>query len=215
MSDQQATAAIYPIQARRTDANCAIVSIATRIVDCPTTRRHRLSNTEVSVQSYVIVEATLADGSTGFGEASTLGGPRWAEESVEAIKANIDHYLAPAVIGKSALDFERNALRMSAAASRNNAAKAAVESALFDAAGHALDFPAATFLGGVVRDRIEVIWALASGDAEQEIEEAKAKLAAREHQRFKIKLGFQSPADDMIRLRRIVETLSPTAEIIV
>ena len=215
MSDQQAAAAIYPIEARRTDADCAIASIETSIVDCPTTRRHRLSNTEVNVQSYVIVEATLADGSAGFGEASTLGGPRWAEESVEAIKANIDHYLTPAVIGQSVLDFERNALRMSAAASRNNAARAAVESALFDAAGHALDLPAATFLGGVVRDRIEVVWALASGDADQEIEEAKAKLAAREHRRFKIKLGFQAPADDMIRLRRIVDALPAAAEIIV
>ncbi len=215
MRDQQATAAIYPIVSERAGADCTITSIKTRIVDCPTTRRHRLSNTEVNVQSYVIAEAMLADGSIGFGEASTLGGPRWAEESVEAIKANIDHYLAPAVIGQNALAFEQNMLRLSAAANRNHAARAAIESALFDAAGHALDLPATAFLGGVVRDRIEVIWALASGDADQEIDEAKAKLAACEHRRFKIKLGFHQPADDMIRLRRIVDALSRSAECIV
>ena len=190
-----------------------IAAIETVIVDCPTTRRHRLSNTEISVQSYTIVKATLADGTVGYGEAATLGGPRWAEESVEAIKANIDAYIAPAIRGRSALEFERNAALMAKAATRNNSARAGVESALFDAVGKSLGLPASQLLGGTVRDSIEVLWALASGDADQEIEEAKAKLAAREHRRFKIKLGFHSPAEDMVRLARVVEAL-PGCEIV-
>ncbi|SEO16182.1 muconate cycloisomerase [Gemmobacter aquatilis] len=184
-----------------------VVAVETVIVDVPTTRRHRLSNTEITVQSYVIVKAALADGTVGYGEAATLGGPRWAEESVEAIKANIDTYLAPAVLGRSVLSFEANQLAMQKAASRNNAARAGVDAALFDAAGKSLGLPASQFLGGALRDRIEVLWALASGDADQEIEEARAKLAAREHRRFKIKLGFHSPADDMARLALIVAAL--------
>ena len=52
---------------------------------------------------------TLADGTTGFGEASTLGGPRWSEESVEAIKANIDTYIVPVLLDQPAQDFEANA----------------------------------------------------------------------------------------------------------
>ena len=40
--------------------------------------------------------------SIGIGEAATLGGPRWSEESVESIKATIDTYLAPALIGAAA-----------------------------------------------------------------------------------------------------------------
>ncbi|WP_134680310.1 muconate/chloromuconate family cycloisomerase [Paracoccus ravus] len=190
-----------------------ITRIEPVIVDLPTTRRHRLSNTEVTFQSYVIVRAELADGTVGYGEAATLGGPRWAEESVEAIKANIDAYLAPAILGRNALDFEANLLAMKKAASRNNAARGAVDSALFDAAGKSLGLPTSLFLGGALRDRIEVLWALASGDADQEIEEAKGKLSAREHRRFKIKLGFHSPADDMARLTRITEAL-PGCEIV-
>jgi len=193
--------------------NCTIKSIETMIVDVPTTRRHRLSNTEITFQSCVIVRAALFDGTTGYGEGATLGGPRWAEESVEAIKANIDTYLSPAILGHNALDFEANSAAMKRAASRNNAARAAVDSALFDAAGKSLGLPASQFLGGAVRDRIEVLWALASGDADQEIEEAKAKLAAREHRRFKIKLGFHAPAEDMARLARIAEAL-PGCEIV-
>lgn len=192
-----------------------IAAIETRIVDCITTRRHKLSNTEITHQSYVIVEAKLASGAVGYGEASTLGGPRWSEESVEAIKANIDTYIAPTLIGQPALAFEANAIRMKKAVSRNSSARAAIEGALYDAAGKVLDLPASSLLGGPVRDRIEVLWALASGDPDQEIEEAKAKLAAREHRRFKIKLGFHSPADDMARLRKIMGAMPEGTEMVV
>lgn len=191
-----------------------IERISSRIVDCITTRRHKLSNTEITHQSFVIVEVELADGTLGYGEASTLGGPRWSEESVEAIKANIDSYIAPALIGSSALCFELNGMKMAKAVSRNSSARAAVDGALYDAAGKSLDLPASAFLGGKVRDKIEVLWALASGDADQEIEEAKTKLAAREHRRFKIKLGFYDPAQDMIRLRKIMSNMPEGTEMV-
>ena len=197
------------------DKGLAIEAIETHIVDCVTTRRHKLSNTEITHQSFVIVTATLADGTVGYGEASTLGGPRWSEESVEAIKANIDTYLTPTLLGSSALAFEANALRMKNAVSRNTSARAAVEGALYDAAGKSLNLPASAFLGGRVRDRIEVLWALASGDADQEIEEARGKLAAREHRRFKIKLGFYEPEQDMVRLRKIMSSMPEGTEMVV
>ena len=96
---------------------------------------HKLSQTSVTAQSYVIVQLRLANGAEGIGEAATLGGPRWSEESVEAMKANIDAYLAPAIIGQRADRFEAAGIRMDQAAKRNNAAKAAIETALFDAVG--------------------------------------------------------------------------------
>lgn len=192
----------------------SIAAIETFIVDCPTTRAHRLSNTSIAKQSYVIVRVNLSDGSEGWGECATLGGPRWAEESVEAIKVNIDTYLTPSIIGSNALAFEANAITMRQTASRNSAARGGVESAIIDAAGIALGLPAYALLGGKVRDEIEVLWTLASGDADQEIDEAKDKLAARAHRRFKIKLGFHSPKEDVIRLAKIVEAL-PDCEIVV
>ena len=96
---------------------------------------------------------------------------------------------------------------MDAAAKRNNAAKAAIESALFDAVGRTLGVPAVQLLGGVVRERMPVFWTLASGDPAQEIEEAEAKLAARLHDRFKIKIGAQPLADDLARLRRLIASV--------
>ena len=193
----------------------AIQAIRTTIVDVPTVRRHKLSQTSVTAQSYVIVELRLANGAIGIGEAATLGGPRWSEESVEAIKANIDTYLAPALLGMSADRFEVAGATMDAAAKRNNAAKAAIETAMFDAVGRTLGVPAALLLGGVVRDRVPVLWTLASGDLGQEIEEAEKKLAARLHNTFKIKIGAMSPQDDLARLRRLATALEGRASLIV
>ena len=192
-----------------------IGSIRSTIVDVPTVRRHELSSVSVTAQSYVIVELRLANGAEGIGEAATLGGPRWSEESVESIKSAVDAYLAPALIGAPANRFEAARTRMEAAAKRNNAAKAAIESALFDAVGKTLGVPAVQFLGGAVRESLPVLWTLASGDPAQEIEEAERKLAARLHNTFKVKIGAQTPEADIARLSSLARALTDRASLIV
>jgi muconate cycloisomerase len=192
-----------------------IVSIETTIVDVPTVRRHKLSSLSVTAQSYVVVVLRLANGVEGIGEAATLGGPRWSEESVESIKATIDVYLAPALIGARADRFEAARARMDEAAKRNNAAKGAIDSALFDAVGKTLGVPAVQMLGGVMRETVPVLWTLASGDPNQEIEEAEKKLAAHLHDTFKVKIGAQPPEADLARLRRLAGALESRASLIV
>lgn len=203
---------IVPADLRR---DLAIRSIRSTIVDVPTVRRHKLSSLSVTAQSYVIVEVQLANGAEGIGEAATLGGPRWSEESVEAIKANIDAHLAPALIGQPADRIAAAGALLDAAAKRNNAAKAAIETALFDAVGRTLGVPAHQLLGGLVRDSVPVLWTLASGDPAQEIEEAEAKLAARLHDTFKVKIGALSPEADLARLRCLATALGDRASFIV
>jgi len=193
----------------------AIASVTSTIVDVPTVRRHKLSNTSVTAQSYVIVQVRLGNGVEGIGEAATLGGPRWSEESVEGIKATVDTYLAPAVMGRRADLIEAAGVQMDLAAKRNNAAKAAIETALFDALGRTLGLPVTTLLGGAMRDRVPVLWTLASGDPVQEAEEAGRKLEARLHRVFKVKIGALEPAADMARMRHLARALEGRAELIV
>jgi muconate cycloisomerase len=192
-----------------------IGEIKSTIVDVPTVRKHKLSSLSVTAQSYVIVELRLGNGVIGIGEAATLGGPRWSEESVESIKATIDTYLAPALIGSAADRFETARVRMDEAAQRNNAAKGAIDSALFDAVGKTIGVPAVQLLGGVVRASVPVLWTLASGDPAQEIDEAERKLAARLHNTFKVKIGAQTPEADMARMRRLASALEGRASLIV
>jgi len=190
-------------------------SVKSVIVDIPTIRVHKLAQTSVATQNYVLVTVRLANGVEGHGEAATLGGPRWSEESVESIKSAVDCYLAPAVLGFRADLFVQLEARMRAAAKRNNAAKGALETAFFDAVGKTLNLPASAFLGGGTRDRFPVVWTLASGDFEQEISEAEEKLARRLHRTFKVKVGAKPPAEDLARLQRLAKTLEGRAEFIV
>src|SRR4051812_42218601 len=209
-------ASISPAAASGTARRDFVVSsVQSTIVDVPTVRRHKLSQTSVTAQNYVIIRVRLANGVEGIGEAATLGGPRWSEESVEAMKANIDAYLAPAIIGLPAGRFEAVGFRLDQAAKRNNAAKAAIETALFDAVGKTFGLPASALLGGAVRDRIPVLWTLASGDPAQEVEEAERKLEARLHRTFKVKIGALAPEADMARMRHLARALEGRAELIV
>ena len=191
-----------------------IRSIKSRIVDVPTVRKHKLSNTAITHQNYVHVEVLFDNGIVGHGEASTLGGPRWAEESVEAIKANIDAYLTPALIGQPGCRVQAANTLLAKAAKRNFAAKSALNTAILDALGKSLQVSVATLLGGVVQNSFSVIWALASGDVEQELEEAKAKIAARQFNRFKIKLGFADIRTDLRRLERLRAELPEGTDIV-
>ena len=206
-SDERGTAAMT--------RDFAIREITATIVDVPTVREHKLSQTSVRAQNYVLVRVRLENGATGIGEAATLGGPRWSEESVEAVKANIDAYLAPVLLGQPASSFVANGTILDAAAKRNNAAKAAIDTALYDAVGRSLALPVSALLGGAVRRSIPVLWTLASGDSGQELEEADGKLEARLHRRFKVKLGAKPPADDMARMRRLATALEGRAELVV
>ena len=205
----------FPFISSDLSRDLVVREVASTIVDVPTVRRHKLSSTSVTAQNYVLARVQLANGVEGIGEAATLGGPRWSEESVEAMKANIDAYLAPAIVGQRADLFEAAGVRLDQAAKRNNAAKASVETALFDAVGKTLGLPASALLGGAVRDRIPVLWTLASGDPAQEVDEARAKLDARLHRTFKVKIGAQAPEADMARMRHLARALEGQADLIV
>jgi len=184
-----------------------IKSISTEILDIPTIRKHKLSNLSVTHQSFVLVRVLSEDGIEGIGEAATLGGPQWAEESVETIKAIIDTYLAPALIGHSIDQIRAARQIMDRCAKRNNAAKGAIETALFDALGKSLNLPIYVLLGGAVRDHIPVLWALASGDPAQEIDEALDLIERKRHRDFKVKIGAQKASDDIARLQKIAAGL--------
>jgi muconate cycloisomerase len=119
------------------------------------------------------------------------------------------------LIGAQAEQFEAARTRMDAAAKRNNAAKAAIESALFDVVGKTLGVPTVQLLGGAVRESVPVLWTLASSDPAQEIEEAEKKLAGRLHDTFKVKIGARSPEADVARLGRLAGSLEGRASLIV
>ena len=72
------------------------------IVDLPTVRPHHLSMTIMQKQTMVIIRLWCSDGIEGIGEATTIGGLSYGEESPESMKLNIDTYFTPLLLGKNA-----------------------------------------------------------------------------------------------------------------
>src|SRR3954465_1250964 len=79
-----------------------ITSIEVILADVPTIRPHKLSVATMNTQTLVLVRVRCADGVEGWGEATTIGGLNYGEESPDSIKINIDTHIAPLLIGMEA-----------------------------------------------------------------------------------------------------------------
>lgn len=193
----------------------SILSVQTILVDLPTIRAHQLAMAVMQRQTLAIVRITCSDGIEGIGEATTIGGLSYGEESPEGIKLAIDTYLAPALAGLDAANIHAAMQRLEKVARGNRFAKSALETALLDAQGKRLNVPVSTLLGGAVRSRMPVLWTLASGDTARDIEEAESLLASRRHNTFKLKVGRRAVADDVAHVSRIKQALGDRARVTV
>jgi muconate cycloisomerase len=190
--------------------NAQITSVKAILVDLPTIRAHQLAMTTMQQQTLVIVRLRSSD---GIGEATTIGGLSYGEESPEGIKLTIDTYLAPALVGLDATNINDAMLKLNKVARGNRFAKCAIETALLDAQGKRLGVPVSTLLGGAVRKTLPVLWTLASGDTQRDIEEAERLLAERRHNTFKLKIGRRSVRDDVAHVSKIKAALGERAKI--
>lgn len=174
-----------------------VESIACWLVDIPTVRPHRLSMATMGCQTLALVRMTCAEGVVGWGEATTIGGLSYGAESPEAIKSAVETYLSPLLCGKTFSGSAALAHVMNASVKGNTFAKSALETAFLDAQGKALGVPVSALLGGALCERLPVLWTLASGDTEKDIEEGRRLLAEGRHDAFKLKIGARDLATDI------------------
>jgi muconate cycloisomerase len=178
------------------------------LVDLPTIRAHKLARQTVMQQTLVVLRLQTDAGLEGLGEATTIGGLSYGEESPESIKSALDTYISPIVKG---LD-PRNVNAVMAEIERhvvgNRLAKSALETALLDVSGRALGVPVHQLLGGRQTDAMECIWGLASGDTGKDIEEAERVLSQKLHRGFKIKVGSRAVESDIEHVSRIAKAIA-------
>ncbi len=190
-----------------------IDSIRVVIADIPTIRPHVLAMTTMMSQTVVLIFVRRDDGIVGMGEATTIGGLAYGEESPESIKTNIDTYFAPMLIGQ---DADNPAAAMALFAGHivgNRFAKCAIETALLDGLGQAMNQPVSALLGVVQHERLPIAWALASGNTEEDIEEGERVLSARLHRDFKLKIGTRNVVDDCAHVAAIARAFEGRASI--
>src|SRR5712691_4259984 len=185
-----------------------IADVRVTLADIPVKRPHTMSFTTLHAVNFAFVRVETANGLTGWGEAACLGGPTWSEESAESVAATIERYVAPWLVGRDGAEVEPLRQEMARRVQGNPFARAAVEMALWDLNGRALDVPVHRLLGGRVRDRVPLSWSLAVADGDAEIAEAKAKVALG-HRIFKIKTAAHPVHEDVARVERIREAVGP------
>lgn len=184
-----------------------IRSINTLLVPIPTVRAHKLACTVMNEQVLVLVHIQTEDGYEGWGEATTIGGLSYAEESPHSIKTNIDTYFTPLLLQQQPASTAKAMQLINSQINGNRFAKCAIETALLDIEGKRLNLPISELIGGRVRDRIEVAWTLASGNTATDIAEAKRMIEQKRHRIFKLKIGSNPILDDVDHVLAIKQAL--------
>ncbi|MCH8180101.1 MAG: muconate cycloisomerase [Proteobacteria bacterium] len=190
-----------------------ILALDTLLVDVPTIRPHKLSVATMMGQTLVLVRLQTSDDVVGWGEATTIGGLAYGEESPESIKTNIDRYIAPLLVGQDATQVAACMARVKGNVQGNRFAKCAIETALYDNQARRLGVPMSELFGGRVRDSLPVAWTLASGDTAKDIAEAERVLDLRRHNIFKLKIGLRSVKDDVAHVAAIKRALGDRASV--
>jgi L-alanine-DL-glutamate epimerase-like enolase superfamily enzyme len=160
-----------------------------------------------------LVRVETDEGITGIGEACPAyeftGETLWSAADV------IGEYLGPAVVGKDPFDLEaiHHVWDRELYTVGNQAAKAAVEMALWDIQGKALGKPLCGLIGGRARPGLQEVVAFGWDDPEALAADTRAMRDLGIHI-FKIKVG-DSPERDEQRVAAVRETAGPDARITV
>lgn len=192
-----------------------IISVEATIIELPTIRPHKLSMATMRSQTMVIVKITSDDDIIGWGEATTIAGMTYGPESPEAMKLSIDQYIAPLILGKDASNINALMHLINENVKGSTFAKAGIETALLDALGKRLNVSVSQLLGGSIRTELPVLWTLASGNTEKDIEEAQYLISINRHDTFKLKIGSNTPKKDVNHVVAIKKALGEDIKITV
>lgn len=172
-----------------------VIKIEPVATSLPLSRPLKMGGVKIENSDNVFVRIETDNGLVGWGEASAA--PSMTGETVASMLASI-RYLTPWLDGCEPEDFAANLAVMDRRMYGNTSAKTAIEMALYDIAGKAQNKTVAELLGTVYRERMPVLYMLASGTRDEDVPEAQAKFQAG-FQAFKIKVGSNPPPQDIER----------------
>jgi len=156
---------------------------------------------------YTIVFVDTDAGITGLGEVDSVFKRRGA-----LLRHDLEKALVPAVIGEDPFRISRLTAKMDATLDGVEEAKAAVEMALWDIVGKALDTPVYNLLGGKVRERIPLSYSIPFGAPDD-----MARLAHERvewgHRTIKVKVGSDDPARDIAAVQSIRVAIGPDVKL--
>lgn len=169
----------------------------------PYDRPYEQATGTADVAKRVVIKVHTDEGIVGLGEASTVL-PDRTSESVEAITVILVNHLAPLLVGEDPLQIQQVMQKLRRASMDKYGfpySKAAIDMALHDIVGKALNVPVAVLLGGIVRTQIGVSRSVPIRSPEETEAEAQ-KLKAMGYQLLTVKIGLD-PAMDLKRVAAV------------
>lgn len=156
---------------------------------------------------YVLVAIETDEGLIGVGEAQADIG--FFGATVEEVRASVEDYLGPQLVGKDA--FDREYLLDLIDFRGNSCARSGIDLALHDLIGKALGVPVSVLIGGTSRQRIQVAIEIAGGTPDG-MAAACRDFMDRGVRAFKAKIGAD-PDGDAERLAAIREAVGPAVSV--
>jgi muconate cycloisomerase len=184
-----------------------ITEIETIPIRLPTRRAHQWASLTTPIGVYVIVRLHTDEGIVGLGEAPVLkdwGGDhgKYYGETPQTTVHVIQSILAPALKDQDPLRIEALHGIMDKSVRGYPYAKAAIDMALYDAAGKALGVPVYQLLGGCFRQRVTIAHSLGLMEIEEALDEA-LQVQSEGIRTIKLKGGVDPQRDvELIRLMR-------------
>jgi L-alanine-DL-glutamate epimerase-like enolase superfamily enzyme len=164
---------------------------------------------EVTVAEHVLVRLRTDDGLTGCAEAPPR--PYTYGETQASVIAAVEQLFAPQIVGGS--PFEREAIHARLNRTVGNpTAKAAIDMALWDVIGQALDVSITELLGGYT-DRMRVAHMVGFAEPDAMVDEALRMRSEYGITTFKVKVGRRPPDRDVAACRALRAALGPDAEL--
>ncbi|MBF9134026.1 dipeptide epimerase [Plantactinospora sp. S1510] len=186
----------------------SIASVRTHRLSAPLHTPFVTALRRTSTVETLVVEVVDTDGRSGFGEAPQVWQVTGA--SIGGARACVEEMLAPLLTGRNADDLVARCAEVRGAVVGNEAAKAAVDTALHDLAARRLGVPLVRLLGGVSR-RVPTDVTLSAGDAVELAGAAKQRIAEG-FDVLKVKVGTDA-AGDLARVRAVRAAAGPQARI--
>jgi len=176
-----------------------ITRIDTIPIRLPTRRVHQWASLTTPIGVYVIVKLYTDGGLVGLGEAPVLkdwGGDhgRYFGETPRTTLHVINDILAPVLKGQDPQRFEAIHALMDKAVKGYPYCKAAIDAAMYDVVGKALNVPVYQLLGGCFRDRVSIAHSLGLMDIEKAVDEA-LQAKAEGVKTIKLKGGIDQKRD--------------------
>ncbi|MDX1993393.1 MAG: enolase C-terminal domain-like protein [bacterium] len=177
-----------------------------RILDVQVIQRYQPFKTDYGISSsstvgemFLYIRVVAENGTFGIGE----GAPSvpFSNEDYGTAAHVIRRYLRPVLIGMDSFDVELIESRMDKALPQHPMAKAGIDIAVHDLNAKLLGVPVHTLLGGLVRRKVPLIYAIGISSTERMIAEAH-EAVERGFGTVKLKIGI-NPRTDLERVREV------------